>query len=256
MRINRGGLAALFYGVRPFARAKVAQALRRRTVKGDCRTCRFLAGHPKPEERPVPLGNAGFFQTLSKKKCARFQLPSYEIAVTIAHVRQRVKGFQEKGPVRGGLAGRARPGWPLIKKRTAGPTPTCMGPAVLYRRIRRRVQNPVYSPNNEACLINRHAMPLADLRSGRAYGGHTVPFAPTADARRLSRLRRAQSASLAYGVPYGSKPQLVCFVLHVGSPTKALTQSSRHNASLDARRLFAPTAFPKKAFSQSSLHNV
>ena len=24
----------------------------------------------------------------------------------------------------------------------------------------------------------------------------------------------------------------------------------------DARRLFAPTAFPKKAFSQSSLHNV
>ena len=162
-----------------------AQALRRRTVKGDCRTCRFLAGHPKPEERPVPLGNAGFFQTLSKKKCARFQLPSYEIAVTIAHVRQRVKGFQEKGPVRGGLAGRARPGWPLIKKRTAGPTPTCMGPAVLYRRIRRRVQNPVYSPNNEACLINRHTVPFADLRSGRAYGGHTVPFAPTADARRL-----------------------------------------------------------------------
>ena len=96
-----------------------AQALRRRTVKGDCRTCRFLAGHPKPEERPVPLGNAGFFQTLSKKKCARFQLPSYEIAVTIAHVRQRVKGFQEKGPVRGGLAGRARPGWPLIKKKNS-----------------------------------------------------------------------------------------------------------------------------------------
>ena len=190
MRINRGGLAALFYGVRPFARAKVAQALRRRTVKGDCRTCRFLAGHPKPEERPVPLGNAGFFQTLSKKKCARFQLPSYEIAVTIAHVRQRVKGFQEKGPVRGGLAGRARPGWPFIKKRTAGPTPTCMGPAVLYRRIRRRVQNPVYSPNNEACLINRHAMPLAGTQClsrlqrthgvFRAYGGHKVPLSPTA----------------------------------------------------------------------------
>mgnify|MGYP007040936391 CR=1 FL=1 len=36
-------------------------------------------------------------------------------------------------------------------------------------------------------------------------------------------------------------------MLHVGSPTKALTQSSRHNVSLDARRLFAPTAFPKKA---------
>ena len=181
MRINRGGLAALFYGVRPFARAKVAQALRRRTVKGDCRTCRFLAGHPKPEERPVPLGNAGFFQTLSKKKCARFQLPSYEIAVTIAHVRQRVKGFQEKGPVRGGLAGRARPGWPLIKKRTAGPTPTCMGPAVLYRRIRRRVQNPVYSPNNEACLINRHAMPLAGTQC-------------------LSRLRRSLRKQTAIGL--------------------------------------------------------
>ena len=187
-----------------------AQALRRRTVKGDCRTCRFLAGHPKPEERPVPLGNAGFFQTLSKKKCARFQLPSYEIAVTIAHVRQRVKGFQEKGPVRGGLAGRARPGWPFIKKRTAGPTPTCMGPAVLYRRIRRRVRNPVYSPNNEACLINRHAVPLADLRSGRAYSGRTASFAPTADARRLfaptagtkclSRLRRSLRKQTAIGL--------------------------------------------------------
>ena len=126
------------------------------------------------------------------------------------------RDFRKKGQCAGGLAGRARPGWPLIKKRPAGPTPTCMGPAVLYRRIRRRVQNPVYSPNNEACLINRHAVPLADLRSGRAYG-----------------------------VPYGSKPQLVCFVLHVGSPTKALTQSSRHNASLDARRLFAPTAGTK-----------
>ena len=79
-----------------------------------------------------------FLSNTQQEKCARFQLPSYEIAVTIAHVRQRVKGFQEKGPVRGGLAGRARPGWPLIKKRTAGPTPTCMGPAVLYRRIRRR----------------------------------------------------------------------------------------------------------------------
>ena len=112
------------------------------------------------------------------------------------------RDFRKKGQCAGGLAGRARPGWPLIKKRTAGPTPTCMGPAVLYRRIRRRVQNPVYSPNNEACLINRHAVPLADLRSGRAYG-----------------------------VPYGSKPQLVCFVLHVGSPTKALTQSSPCNVS-------------------------
>ena len=174
-----------------------AQALRRRTVKGDCRTCRFLAGHPKPEERPVPLGNAGFFQTLSKKKCARFQLPSYEIAVTIAHVRQRVKGFQEKGPVRGGLAGRARPGWPLIKKRTAGPTPTCMGPAVLYRRIRRRVRNPVYSPNNEACLINRHAMPLAGTQC-------------------LSRLQRTHGVFRAYGVPYKRKLQGICLPLHTG----------------------------------------
>ena len=147
------------------------------------------------------------------------------------------RDFRKKGQCAGGLAGRARPGWPLIKKRTAGPTPTCMGPAVLYRRIRRRVQNPVYSPNNEACLINRHAMPLAGTQC-------------------LSRLRRTHGVFRAYGVPYGSKPQLVCFVLHVGSPTKALTQSSRHNASLDARRLFAPTAFPKKAFSQSSLHNV
>ena len=166
------------------------------------------------------------------------------------------RDFRKKGQCAGGLAGRARPGWPFIKKRTAGPTPTCMGPAVLYRRIRRRVQNPVYSPNNEACLINRHAVPLADLRSGRAYSGRTASFAPTAGTQCLSRLQRTHGVFRAYGVPYGSKPQLVCFVLHVGSPTKALTQSSRHNASLDARRLFAPTAFPKKAFSQSSLHNV
>ena len=110
------------------------------------------------------------------------------------------RDFRKKGQCAGGLAGRARPGWPFIKKRTAGPTPTCMGPAVLYRRIRRRVQNPVYSPNNEACLINRHAVPLADLRSGRAYGGHTVPFAPTADARRLSRLRRSLRKQTAIGL--------------------------------------------------------
>ena len=100
------------------------------------------------------------------------------------------KDFRKKGQCAGGLAGRARPGWPLIKKRTAGPTPTCMGPAVLYRRIRRRVQNPVYSPNNEACLINRHAMPLAGTQClsrlqrthgvFRAYGGHKVPLSPTA----------------------------------------------------------------------------
>ena len=115
------------------------------------------------------------------------------------------RDFRKKGQCAGGLAGRARPGWPLIKKRTAGPTPTCMGPAVLYRRIRRRVQNPVYSPNNEACLINRHAMPLAGTQclsrlqrthgvfrayggrtaSFRTYGGRTASFAPTADARRL-----------------------------------------------------------------------
>ena len=56
---------------------------------------------------------------------------------------------------------------------------------------------------------------------------------------RLAMIGRAASSAgtlclSPYGVPYGSKPQLVCFVLHVGSPTKALTQSSRHNVSLDA----------------------
>ncbi len=33
----------------------------------------------------------------------------------------------------------------------------------------------------------------------RAYGGHTVPFAPTAGTQCLSRLRRAHSAFRAYG---------------------------------------------------------
>ena len=46
----------------------------------------------------------------------------------------------------------------------------------------------------------------------------------------FSRLRRAHSAFRAYGVPYGSKPQRVCFLLHIGSPTETLSQSSRHNA--------------------------
>ena len=123
------------------------------------------------------------------------------------------RDFRKKGQCAGGLAGRSRPGWPFIKKRTAGPTPTCMGPAVLYRRIRRRVQNPVYSPNNEACLINRHAVPLADLRSGRAYSGRTASFAPTADARRLF------------------------------APTADARRLSAPTA--DAQRLFAPTAGTK-----------
>ena len=46
----------------------------------------------------------------------------------------------------------------------------------------------------------------------------------------FSRLRRAHSAFRAYGVPYGSKPQRVCFLLHIGSPKETLSQSSRHNA--------------------------
>ena len=47
-----------------------------------------------------------------------------------------------------------------------------------------------------------------------------------ADAQRLSRLRRAQSASLAYGVPYESKRKRVCFLLHIGSSMEA---SKNHN---------------------------
>ena len=61
-------------------------------------------------------------------------------------------------------------------------------------------------------------MPLADLRSGR---GHTVPLAPTAGTQCLSRLRRAHSASRAYGVPYESEPRGVCLPLHRESPTEA-----------------------------------
>ena len=47
----------------------------------------------------------------------------------------------------------------------------------------------------------------------------------------FSRLRRAHSAFRAYGVPYGSKPQRVCFLLHIGSPKETLSQSSRYNVS-------------------------
>ena len=36
-----------------------------------------------------------------------------------------------------------------------------------------------------------------------------------------TRLRRAHSASRAYGVPYESKLRGVCFPLHRGSPTEA-----------------------------------
>ena len=52
-------------------------------------------------------------------------------------------------------------------------------------------------------------------RTRSVFRGHTVPLAPTANARRLfaptagtqclSRLRRAHSAFRAYGVPYGGK---------------------------------------------------
>ena len=57
--------------------------------------------------------------------------------------------------------------------------------------------------------------PLVDAQRAhsafRAYGGPPVG----------TRLRRAQSASLAYGVPYESKRRGVCFPLHRGSPTEA-----------------------------------
>ena len=46
----------------------------------------------------------------------------------------------------------------------------------------------------------------------------------------FSRLRRAHSAFRAYGVPYGSKPQRVCFLLHIGSPKETLSQPLRCSA--------------------------
>ena len=55
---------------------------------------------------------------------------------------------------------------------------------------------------------------FADLRSGC---GRAASLAPTADARRPSRLRRAHSAFRAYGVPYKSKMRDGCFPLHRGS---------------------------------------
>ena len=48
----------------------------------------------------------------------------------------------------------------------------------------------------------------------------------------------------AYGGNHGSKPQLWRVPFHKGNPTEAISQS-------DAQRLFAPTAFPKKALIQS-----
>ena len=73
-------------------------------------------------------------------------------------------------------------------------------------------------------------------RTRSVFRGHTVPLAPTADARRLfaptadarrlfaptagtqclSRLRRAHSAFRAYGVPYKRKLQGICLPLHTG----------------------------------------
>ena len=105
-------------------------------------------------------------------------------------------------------------------------------------------------------VLRGHTVPFADLRSGRAYGGNhgskpqlwrvslhkgvsfrsiypivtvqclTGRSTSYADAQRLSRLRRAQSASLAYGVPYESKRKRVCFLLHIGSSMEA---SKNHN---------------------------
>ena len=69
------------------------------------------------------------------------------------------------------------------------------------------------------CLVHDYAIVTVQWTHSvfRAYGGHTVP---SADLR----------SGHAYGGNHGSKPESVCFVLHVGSPTKALTQSSRHHA--------------------------
>ena len=174
-------------------------------------------------------------------------------------------------------------------------------------------------------------MPFADLRSGRAYGGHTVPLAPTAfptkanceefvfrstgealqkqanrftkarkeeihrshttsgkqqrktqkdpalgipgvgsllfirekpsplfsisqwlpcsASRDVQRLTRTRGVFRAYGGNHGGKPQLWRVPLRKGNPTEAISQS-------DAQRLFAPTAFPKKALIQSSRHSV
>ena len=45
----------------------------------------------------------------------------------------------------------------------------------------------------------------------------------------FSRLRRAHSAFRAYGVPYESKRRGVCFPLHRGNPTEAISQSLLHS---------------------------
>ena len=85
---------------------------------------------------------------------------------------------------------------------------------------------------------------LHELQTRSVFRGHAVPlaptadawrlFAPTADAQRLSRLRRTHSVSRAYG---GRTASL--------APTADAQRLFAPTA--DAQRLFAPTAFPKKA---------
>ena len=184
----------------PDSFAKRASKARRRfkagQTKGGCGTCRFLAGHSKAEERPVLCGNAGFFQTFSKKKCARFQLPSNEIAVTIAHVRRCVKGFPKRDmcrELRRAFLSRKAP-----KKAAAGSTPTCMDLAALYRRIRRRVPT-LFTPQITKFALLSCLCPL--FWQGRP---------PDA--------RRTHSVSRAYGGNHGSKPQLWRVPLHKRKP--------------------------------------
>ena len=90
------------------------------------------------------------------------------------------------------------------------------------------------------CLTGRTASSagtqcLSRLRrahsASRAYGGHTVPLAPTAGTQCLSRLRRAHSASRAYGghtvplaptaSPKEANCEEFCFPLHMGRPYRS-----------------------------------
>ena len=85
---------------------------------------------------------------------------------------------------------------------------------------------------------------LHELQTRSVFRGHAVPlaptadawrlFAPTADAQRLSRLRRTHSVSRAYG---GRTASFRAY----GGHTVPFAPTA------DARRLFVPTASPKEA---------
>ena len=60
--------------------------------------------------------------------------------------------------------------------------------------------------------------------------GRAASFAPTAGTQCLPRLRLTSGRDAPTAFPEKAKLKRVCFPLHRGNPTEAISQSSRHNA--------------------------